>query len=187
MDDIKELEQQRERARVILENNEEKFENNSISDYSNEQVEEAQKQSAKNKINNLYSKKIIPYTNACAYLLYYVVSLITLPFVLVGNSLIPALISFGALFVLWFISKQVEKKIRKKMALTCFFIERLIDFSDETAIFCYIASSVGYWIALEDFSSCLFWIIYGVLVFIFFLCMIHIVIIPLIKEKCKHT
>ena len=107
-------------------------------------------------------------------------SLIVLPVVYCGNTIIPALIFFGLLLVATLISRAVEKRYRANMSKESRIIKQLIVFSDRSAMFCYMLTSIGYLASMMTFV--LFWVIYALMLFLFLISIIYDVIKPLCNE-----
>ncbi len=175
-----ELEQQRERDKQILQDNMNANDNWELSKYSSEQVERAQEQSAKKAINELYNGKVLPYTNAIVYLVYYVASLIVLPFVFCNNTKIPALVFWGILVVGAGILALIEKWCRRSITKESQAIKDLIRFEDHTSMFCCMLTSIGYLVSMMTLP--VFWFIYAIMVFLFVVNIIFDVIVPIINR-----
>lgn len=178
---LKELVQQREREQQILHENEEAYKKGKQSKYFSYQVEQAQKQIAKNQINELYYGKIFPYTNAIMYAVYYLASLIVLPIVYCGNTTIPAFVFLGLLLVATLISRAVEKRYRANMSKESRIIKQLIKFSGRSAMFCYMLTSIGYLVSMMTLA--IFWVVYALMLFLFLISIIYDVIKPLLLHN----
>lgn len=173
----------RNQAQKILADNEYNYEKGLKSNYSDEEIERAQNESkvAKESINNLYNKRIFPYTNSILYVIYYVVSLAILPLVYNEYDYIIPFIFYLLLIVIVFVSRIIEKKCRKNIKKEIYIINCLINFSDQTGIFCYLLTSIGY--LVKWFSLPLFYGTYLIMWSIFIIAMIFIVIKPCIIRK----
>ncbi len=178
---LKELFQQRERERQILRENEETYLKCEQSKYSNEQIEQAQEETAKKQINDLYFGKVFPYTNAVMYFIYYLASLVLLPFVYYGNMIIPSIIAWSLLLVMTIVSRAIERKIRADIVKESKYIKILIRFSDQTAMFCYILTSLGYLTSIM--TSIIFWGVYLFMILLFLISIVYAVVKPICNVK----
>ena len=179
---LHELEQSRIRDNAILENNQTTYLKDEKCQYTSEQVEKAQKKEAHNKINDLYDNKVLNYTNVIAYMIYYVVSLLVLPFVYVGFYWIPIIVALFALIATIFVLVIVERKIRSDIDKKYEWIKYLNTFSNDSSVISYCLTSIGYVVSV--FSKVVFIFVYLSMIVLFFVCLIKDIITPCKKRRC---
>lgn len=74
------LQQKKMREQMILESMQKSNENGTSYEYTEDQMLQAQAQPAKEEMNEFYNNKIFPTNNGVLYLVYYIFSLIIIPF-----------------------------------------------------------------------------------------------------------
>lgn len=100
---FKEYEQRRIRDNMILEDVKKANEVGSISQYSEEQIQCAQKEEGKRAINALYYESVFPLMNNILFVVYYILSLITLPLIYLNQDFsnkIVAILGYLALIII---------------------------------------------------------------------------------------
>lgn len=113
----KEYEQRRIRDNMILEDVKKANEVGSISRYSEEQIQCAQKEEGKKAINALYYESVFPLMNNILFVVYYILSLITLPLIYLNQDVlnkIVAILGYLALILIVAVIKIIDKFIRNK-------------------------------------------------------------------------
>lgn len=180
-DKLKELENQKKRDNEVIKENEQSFKEGRSSRFTNEQTENALNQTAKNEINELYYGRVFPYTNAVVYFIYYIVSLVTLPFVYLGKVKILAVVFWVILVAALIISRIIEKRVRSNIEKENECIKRLLGFADQTSMFSYLLTSLGYMVAM--LSNIGFWFIFAIMVVVFFIGFYYEILKPMFKKR----
>lgn len=140
-----ELLQQRMREKNILKSLEESNKNDEMCSYSEEQILEAQKCKAQHQINELYDQKIFPTINTIIYCVYYISNLVILPMLYIKEDIAyVAVIAYFLILIILIVIYMVEKRIHKKMEIKSKFLVFLQKFVDDTSIFVYLLTSIGY-------------------------------------------
>lgn len=140
-----ELLQQRMREKNILKSLEESNKNDEMCSCSEEQILEAQKCKAQHQINELYDQKIFPTINTIIYCVYYISNLVILPMLYIKEDIAyVAVIAYFLILIILIVIYMVEKRIHKKMEIKSKFLVCLQKFVDDTSIFAYLLTSIGY-------------------------------------------
>lgn len=108
----KEYEQRRIRDNMILEDIKKANEVGSISRYSEEQIQCAQKEEGKKAINALYYESVFPLMNNILFVVYYILSLITLLLIYLNQDVlnkIVAILGYLALILIVAVIKIIDK------------------------------------------------------------------------------
>lgn len=180
----KEYEQRRIRDNMILEDIKKANEVGSISRYSEEQIQCAQKEEGKKAINELYYESVFPLMNNILFVVYYILSLITLPLIYLNQDVlnkIVAILGYLALILIVAVIKIIDKFIRNKKFRKIHWMRCLEKFTLDTSIFTYFLTSIGYMLVIMD--KLYFWLIY------IFMCLILVVAVycdivkPLMREE----
>ena len=181
---FKEYEQRRIRDNMILEDVKKANEVWSISQYSEEQIQCAQKEEGKNAINALYYESVFPLMNNILFVVYYIFSLITLPLIYLKQDFlnkIVAVLGYLALIIIVAVIKIIDKvihnnKFRKTHWMCC-----LEKFSLDTSIFTYFLTSIGYMLVIMD--KLYFWFIYIIMCLILVVTVYYDIVKPLMRKK----
>lgn len=181
---FKEYEQRRIRDNMILEDVKKANEVWSISQYSEEQIQCAQKEEGKNAINALYYESVFPLMNNILFVVYYILSLITLPLIYLKQDFlnkIVAILGYLALIIIVAVIKIIDKvihnnKFRKTHWMCC-----LEKFSLDTSIFTYFLTSIGYMLVIME--KFYFWYIYIIMCLILVVTVYFDIVKPLIRGK----
>lgn len=156
----------------------------SISQYSEEQIQCAQKEEGKNAINALYYESVFPLMNNILFVVYYILSLITLPLIYLKQDFlnkIVAILGYLALIIIVAVIKIIDKvihnnKFRKTHWMCC-----LEKFSLDTSIFTYFLTSIGYMLVIME--KFYFWYIYIIMCLILVVTVYFDIVKPLIRGK----
>lgn len=110
------LQQKKMREQMILESMQKSNENGTSYEYTEDQMLQAQAQPAKEEMNEFYNNKIFPTNNGVLYLVYYIFSLIIIPFLYFNEEAYKLGIGVGAwilLIVILIVIKSTDKCIRE--------------------------------------------------------------------------
>ena len=181
---FKEYEQRRIRDNMILEDVKKANELGSISRYSEEQIQCAQKEEGKKAINALYYESVFPLMNNILFVVYYILSLITLPLIYLKQDFlnkIVAILGYLALIIIVAVIKIIDKvihnnKFRKTHWMCC-----LEKFSLDTSIFTYFLTSIGYMLVIME--KFYFWYIYIIMCLILVVTVYFDIVKPLMREN----
>ena len=150
---FKEYEQRLIRDNMILEDVKKANEVGSISQYSEEQIQCAQKEEGKKAINALYYESVFPLMNNILFVVYYIFSLITLPLIYLNRDFlnkIVAVLGYLALIIIVAVIKIIDKFIHNKKFRKTHWMCCLEKFSLDTSIFAYFLTSIGYMLVIMD-------------------------------------
>lgn len=164
----KEKRQQQLREESVLKALQQANESGKNCSYSEEQILEAQRQSGKMQVNYIYSELINPVSNGIINIAYILTTLILMP-ILYSNkegSRVAAVTAYVLLFIVLIVLRVVERSVKKDTEKQRKWIIYINKFSNDTFVFGYIATSLGYLMVILDFEW--FWFIY-VLIVLFFL------------------
>ena len=181
---FKEYEQRRIRDDMIMKEVEKANEEGRKSKYSEEQIMCAQMEKGKKAINKIYYESVFPLVNNILFVVYYMLSLITLPLTYRNQDVfnkIVAVLGYLALIGIVAVTKVIDKYIHKKQFVKAQWMCCLEKFSLDTSIFAYILTSIGYMFVIMDRSQ--FWYIYVSMLLIFALAVYGDIVKPLIKAK----
>ena len=179
---FKEYEQRRIRDNMILEDVKKANEVGSVSQYSEEQIQCAQKEEGKKAINALYYESVFPLMNNILFVVYYILSLITLLLTYFNqkNETV-AILGYLALIISVVVMKIIDKFIHNKKFRKTHWMCCLEKFSLDTSIFTYFLTSIGYMLVIMD-KIC-FWFIYIIMWLILVAAVYFDIVKPLIREK----
>ena len=166
----KDLEQQKLRDDFILKSLEKANMSGKKCRFSEEQIEIAQRQTAKEQINQIYSEEIFPIANNILYLIYTAATLFILPFLYVGGeggTKVSILTFYALMGVCIIVLIVVEKQIKKRPLGDKKELKAFQKFSNDTFIINYMLTSIGYMMAL--IGSFTFWYIYLAICLTFFM------------------
>ena len=181
---FKEYEQRRIRDNMILEDVKKANEVWSISQYSEEQIQCAQKEEGKNAINALYYESVFPLMNNILFVVYYILSLITLPLIYLNQDVlnkIVAILGYLALILIVAVIKIIDKFIRNKKFRKTHWMRCLEKFTLDTSIFTYFLTSIGYMLVIMD--KLYFWLIYIIMCLILVVAVYYDIVKPLMREN----
>ena len=176
----KECEQKKIKDNAILHDVEKANEEGKISKYSEEQILCAQKEEGKKAMNTLYYEGVFPLMNNILYIIYYVLSLITLPLIYVNDkmcNIIVVILGYITLIIIIGVIKCIEGIVRKKIYKKKQWMSCLEKFSLDTSIFVYILTSIGY--VLVILEKLCFWYIYAIMCLIFIVAVYYDIVRPL--------
>ena len=180
----KEYEQRRTRDNIILEDVKKANEVGSISRYSEEQIQCAQREEGKKAINALYYESVFPLMNNILFVVYYILSLITLPLIYLNQDVlnkIVAILGYLALILIMAVIKIIDKFIRNKKFRKTHWMRCLEKFTLDTSIFTYFLTSIGYMLVIMD--KLYFWFIYIIMCLILVVTVYYDIVKPLMREK----
>lgn len=179
---FKEYEQRRIRDNMILEDVKKANEVGSVSQYSEEQIQCAQKEEGKKAISALYYESVFPLINNILFVVYYILSLITLLLTYFNqeNETV-AILGYLALIISVVVMKIIDKFIHNKKFRKTHWMCCLEKFSLDTSIFTYALTSIGYMLVIMD-KIC-FWFIYIIMWLILVAAVYFDIVKPLIREK----
>lgn len=180
----KECEQRRIRDNMILKDVERSNEEGSISQYSEEQILCAQKEEGKKAINALYYERVFPLINNIIFVVYYILSLITLPLIYLNQDFlnkIVAILGYLALIIVVAVMKIIDKFIHNKKFRKTHWMCCLEKFSLDTSIFTYFLTSIGYMLVIMD--KFYFWYIYIIMCLILVVTVYFDIVKPLIRGE----
>ena len=181
---FKEYEQRRIRDNMILEDVKKANEVGSISRYSEEQIQCAQKEEGKKAINALYYESVFPLMNNILFVVYYILSLITLPLIYLNQDVlnkIVAILGYLALILIVAVIKIIDKFIRNKKFRKTHWMRCLEKFTLDTSIFTYFLTSIGYMLVIMD--KLYFWLIYTIMCLILVVAVYYDIVKPLMREN----
>ena len=181
---FKEYEQRRIRDNMILEDVKKANELGSISRYSEEQIQCAQKEEGKKAINALYYESVFPLMNNILFVVYYILSLITLPLIYLNQDVlnkIVAILGYLALILIVAVIKIIDKFIRNKKFRKTHWMRCLEKFTLDTSIFTYFLTSIGYMLVIMD--KLYFWLIYIIMCLILVVAVYYDIVKPLMREN----
>ena len=181
---FKEYEQRRIRDNMILEDVKKANELGSISRYSEEQIQCAQKEEGKKAINALYYESVFPLMNNILFVVYYILSLITLPLIYLKQDFlnkIVAILGYLALIIIVAVIKIIDKFIRNKKFRKTHWMRCLEKFTLDTSIFTYFLTSIGYMLVIMD--KLYFWLIYIIMCLILVVAVYYDIVKPLMREN----
>lgn len=185
--EYEQLQQQKMREQTILESMQKSNENGTPYEYTEEQMLNAQEQPAKEEINKLFSDKIFPANNGVLYLVYYIFSLIIIPLLYINEEEYKSKVGIGAwmlLIVMLIVLKCTEKLYQREMGKQYKVIECINNFANDTSIYCYILTSLGYFAGF--LGAWEFAIIYGAMLFVFIIGFYYKIIKPLWHSMRSH-
>lgn len=180
----KEYEQRRIRDNMILEDVKKANEVGSISRYSEEQIQCAQKEEGKKAINALYYESVFPLMNNILFVVYYILSLITLPLIYLNQDVlnkIVAILGYLALILIVAVIKIIDKFIRNKKFRKTHWMRCLEKFTLDTSIFTYFLTPIGYMLVIMD--KLYFWLIYTIMCLILVVAVYYDIVKPLMREN----
>ena len=168
---FKEYEQRRIRDNMILEDVKKANEVWSISQYSEEQIQCAQKEEGKNAINALYYESVFPLMNNILFVVYYILSLITLPLIYLKQDFlnkIVAILGYLALIIIVAVIKIIDKVIHNNKCRKPHWM-------------CCLEKSIGYMLVIME--KFYFWYIYIIMCLILVVTVYFDIVKPLIRGK----
>lgn len=188
----KDIKQQKLREENILNSLQQANECGEKCKYSEEQILEAQCQLGKKQINHIYDKLINPDSNVLIYFVYTVVTLILMPILYVNNTggdktavdIAVAAVACAIILVMLIIVQVIESSAKKDTEKNRRWIKNFNKFSNDTYVFGYTLTSLGYIMVILDFG--LFWYIYVSMIVVFFVAIFFDLVRPLVIYLRQH-
>ena len=149
-----------------------------------EQIQCAQKEEGKKAINALYYESVFPLMNNILFVVYYILSLITLPLIYLNQDVlnkIVAILGYLALILIVAVIKIIDKFIRNKKFRKTHWMRCLEKFTLDTSIFTYFLTSIGYMLVIMD--KLYFWLIYIIMCLILVVAVYYDIVKPLMREN----
>lgn len=149
-----------------------------------EQIQCAQKEEGKKAINALYYESVFPLMNNVLFVVYYILSLITLPLIYLNQDVlnkIVAILGYLALILIVAVIKIIDKFIRNKKFRKTHWMRCLEKFTLDTSIFTYFLTSIGYMLVIMD--KLYFWLIYIIMCLILVVAVYYDIVKPLMREN----
>lgn len=181
---FKEYEQRRIRDNMILEDVKKANEEGGISQYSEEQIQQAQKEEGKKAINALYYERAFPLMNNILFVVYYVLSLITLPLIYLKQDFlnkIVVILGYLALIIIVAVIEIINKFIHNNKFGKTDLRYCLEKFSLDMSIVTYLLTSMGYMLVVMD--NFFFWYVYISMLLLFGVAVYFDIVKPLIRGK----
>lgn len=183
----REVEQQKLREENVLKALQQANEKGENCSYSEEQILEAQYQSGKEQINHIYNELINPVSNNIIYIIYVLTTLILMPILYLNNTegvKVAAVIAYILVLVVLIIVQVIERSVKKDTEKNREWITYLNKFSNDTFVFGYILTSLGYIMVILDSGK--FWYIYIAMISVFSIAIFFDLAKPLAINLWRH-
>ena len=174
------LAQERERDRIIREENEKTYMSQQKSKYTSEQQEKAENDAAGQEIRQHYDEVLWPSINDINYYVCYAFSLVYLLLIRLNPEKEFSCIAYLLFLVIAIVIRVMERIDRKTDLKTKKIFRCFNDFVNHTSIYGYILTAVGFMSVESD--KWLFGIIYSLLLMVFVVRSITDLFIPAIKK-----
>ena len=122
--------------------------------------------------------------NNILFVVYYILSLITLPLIYLNQDVlnkIVAILGYLALILIVAVIKIIDKFIRNKKFRKTHWMRCLEKFTQDTSIFTYSLTSIGYMLVIMD--KLYFWFIYIIMCLILVVAVYYDIVKPLMREE----
>ncbi len=138
---------------------------------------------AKNKKikNEVINKKVYPHTNAILFILFFTITLVTLPFLYWKHDIVVARIFLVLMFVAVVIGKRVASSYKKSPDKESFILDCLVSFSDKASIFAYLLAAFGYMYDMVE--KCVFIFVFLVFLLAYLIFLFLYVIAPIFNRR----
>lgn len=183
----KEIEQQKLREESVLRSFQQANECGENCKYSEEQVLEAQCQIGKEQMNYIYNELINPITNILTYFVYVLATLVLMPILYVNNTRgveTAGVTAYVLILVMLIIMQAIESSVKKDTEKNRGWIKYFNKFSNDTYVFGYILTSLGYLMVMLD--TVVFWYIYAAMMVVFSVTIFFDLVKPLVINLWQH-